>query len=134
MDSIQLKRLFSLQNRLQGTDDEFLMHYTFKCQNFRQCIRIAQYGLFWLIVNVSRDGNKTIITSWVQCVGRSNECKLFTFNLQMRIGNAIAHFTDYVSIYEHQTHLISHKMIVNFQYFSSPSKIYHQNIYNLPTL
>lgn len=45
-----------------------------------------------------RDNSKTIITSWVQCVGRSNECKLFTFNLQMRIGNAIAHFTDYVSI------------------------------------
>ncbi|XP_055299867.1 uncharacterized protein LOC129567237 isoform X2 [Sitodiplosis mosellana] len=83
------------EHRLQGNDDEFLMHYTFKCKNFRQCIRIAQYGLFFLVVNVHRDENKTTITSWVQCVGRSNECKLFTFNLQMRIGNAIAHFTDY---------------------------------------
>lgn len=83
------------ENRLLGTDDEFLMHYTFKCQNFRQCIRIAQYGLFFLIVNVHRSGNQTIITSWVQCIGRSNECKLFTFNLQMRIGTSIAHFTDY---------------------------------------
>lgn len=80
-----------------GTDDEFLMHYTFRCQNFRQCIRIAQYGLFFLIVNVNPKDDQTIITSWVQCVGRGNECKLFTFNLQMRIGNAIAHFTDYVS-------------------------------------
>lgn len=88
---------YLFQSRLLGTDDEFLMHYSFKCQSFRQCIRIAQYGLFFLIVNVNRSGSKTIITSWVQCVGRSSECKLFAFNLQMRIGNAIAHFTDYVS-------------------------------------
>lgn len=88
---------FRFQHRLQDNDDEFIMHYTFKCQNFRQCIRIAQFGLFFLIVNVNRDGNQTIITSWVQCVGRNTECKLFTFNLQMRIANAIAHFTDYVS-------------------------------------
>lgn len=86
------------QNRLQSTDDEFLMRYTFKCQNFRQCMQIAQFGLFFLIVNVKRESNKTIVTAWVQCVGRRNECKLFTFNLQMRIGNSIAHFTDYVSI------------------------------------
>lgn len=89
------------QNRLQGTDDEFLMHYTFKCQNFRQSIRIAQYGLFFLIVNVKRDNpnNKTIITAWVQCVGYGSECKLFNFNLQMRIGNSIAQYADYVSIF-----------------------------------
>lgn len=92
------KHCFPLQNRLASSDeDEFIMHYTFRCENFRQAIRIAQYGLFFLIVNVKRESDKTLITSWIQVVGRADECKLFTFNLQMRVARDIAHFSDYVS-------------------------------------
>lgn len=92
------KLCFPLQNRLASSDeDEFIMHYTFPCDNFRQAIRIAQYGLFFLIVNVKRESDKTLITSWIQVVGRADECKLFTFNLQMRVARDIAHFSDYVS-------------------------------------
>lgn len=50
-----------------------------------------------MIVNVRYESGFTIVTAWVQCVGRSNECKLFLYNLQMRIGNDIAHYEDYVS-------------------------------------
>lgn len=80
-----------------SNDDEFIMHYTFKCEKFRQAIHVSQFGVFFMIVNVKLVAEQTVITAWIQCVGRSNECKLFRFNLQMRVGNEIAEYTDYVS-------------------------------------
>lgn len=76
------------------------MNYTFDCNSFRQAIHVAQYGLFFLIVNVARQlDNRAIISSWVQCVGRNIDCKYYKFNLQMKIGNVIACFSDYVSVW-----------------------------------
>lgn len=80
-----------------GPDDEFIMHYAFKCEQFRQAIHVSQFGVFFLIVNVKPIADETLITAWVQCVGRSNECREFKFDLQMRIGNEIAQFADFVS-------------------------------------
>lgn len=88
------------QHRLENERiGEFVTRYEFKCGHFRRAIRVMQWGLFFLIINIKRESNKTIVTAWVQCVGRNEEAKWFKFDLNLLIANHIVSYEDYVSFF-----------------------------------
>lgn len=53
--------------------------------------------MFFFIVNVKKDGQKYTANAWVQRVCANNDARKFTFQIEMRMGNQIGAFTDYVS-------------------------------------
>lgn len=73
------------------------MHWTFPCASFRKAIQIAKFGLFFFIVNIKKDGQLYTANAWVQRVCPNNDARKFTFQIEMRMGNQIGAFTDYVS-------------------------------------
>lgn len=86
------------QTRLPVNDPEFVMHWTFPCASYRHAIQISKFGLFFFIVNVKKEAQKTIADAWVQCVCPNGDARKYTFHVGLRMGNQIATFTDYVSV------------------------------------
>lgn len=82
---------------MPAANPEFNMHWTFPGASFRQAIQISKFGLFFFIVNVKKEQQTLITTAWVQCVCPNNDARKFTFQIEMRMGNQIGCFTDYVS-------------------------------------
>lgn len=73
------------------------MHWSFPCNSYRHAIQIPKFGLFFFIVNVKKMPNKTEIAAWVQCACPNGDARKFTFKLELRVGNSIASFSDFVS-------------------------------------
>lgn len=85
-----------LKHRLENVrTGEYVTRFDFKSGDFRRAIRVTQWGLFFFIVNVKNQDNKTIFSSWIQCIGRKEEAKWYTFELKMKIGNFIVEYSDY---------------------------------------
>lgn len=78
--------------------DEYTTHFTFPYDSYRRALHIPQFGLFFFIVNVELTGNSLkTITAWVQMVGRREECRRFSYELNLHVGSRIATYKDLVS-------------------------------------
>lgn len=78
---------------------DFADHWTIPCATFQKCFHLHNFGIFFLIVNVTRtnvpEGNKNI-KAWVQGACPNNAARTFRFSLEILMGNVVATFTDYV--------------------------------------
>lgn len=79
------------------------------CATFQKCFHIHNFGIFFLIVNVTEtnvpDGN-TNIKAWVQGACPNNTARNFHFSLEILLGNVVATFTDYVVGAQSDSHYI----------------------------
>lgn len=80
-----------------AVDENFVTHFSFPYDTYRRALHIPRFGLFFFIVNVKKEGRFNTITAWVQVVGRREECRRFSYELNLRIGNRIATYKDAVS-------------------------------------
>lgn len=109
--------------------NEYTTHFTFPYNSYRRALHIRQFGLFFFIVNVEVIANSLKkITAWVQMVGRRDECRRFTYELNLHLGNRIATYKDAVSEFFYQ-HLKSffihcHEFLL-FQTYGDWSDIDH---------
>lgn len=77
--------------------NDFVTHFSFPYASYRRALHIPKFGLFFLIVDVKKENKLNVITAWVQMVGRRDECRRFSYELNLRIGNRIATYKDVVS-------------------------------------
>lgn len=97
-------RSFFQTNRTTNTntneDGDFVDHWALPCETFQKCFHLHNFGIFFLIVNVTQpDGPEaglTNIKAWVQCAYPNRVARNFRFSLELLMGNMVATFTDYV--------------------------------------
>lgn len=92
-------RTFHVANMFEqvAVGNDFVTHFSFPYATYRRAVHIPRFGLFFLIVNVKRENHFNKITAWVQLVGRREQCRLFSYELNLRVGNQIATYKDFVS-------------------------------------
>ncbi|KAG4079542.1 hypothetical protein HA402_010374 [Bradysia odoriphaga] len=89
-------------NRTTNTneDGDFVDHWSLPCVTFQKCFHLHNFGIFFLIVNVTQpdgpDAGRTNIKAWVQCAYPNRVARNFRFSLELLMGNMVATFTDYV--------------------------------------
>lgn len=99
--------LFFFSNRSQTTrttnsneDGDFVDHWSLPCVTFQKCFHLHNFGIFFLIANVTQPANlpdgSTNIKAWVQCAYPNRIARNFRFSLELLMGNMVATFTDYV--------------------------------------
>lgn len=66
------------------------------CQSYRHAIQIADMGIFFVIVNVTKEGAKTNLKAWVQQAAPNIIAKSFRFKLKITIGSNLGTYTDVV--------------------------------------
>lgn len=80
-------------------DGDFVDHWSLPFVTFQKCFHLHNFGIFFLIVNVTQpDGPDGIrnIKAWVQCAYPNRIARNFRFSLELLMGNKVATFTDYV--------------------------------------
>lgn len=86
-------------NSLQDeASTEFATHFNFPAQNFRRALSIRRFGMFFFMVNVVKQNDKTVFTAWLQIVGRRDQCRFYKYELSLKVGPVVASYTDAVSI------------------------------------
>lgn len=69
------------------------------CNSYRNAIQIADMGIFFVIVNVTKIGAETNIKSWIQMAAPNNIAKAYRFKIKINVGSNLGTYTDVVSIY-----------------------------------
>lgn len=69
------------------------------CNSYRNAIQIADMGIFFVIVNVTKVGTETNIKSWVQMAAPTNIAKSYRFKIKINVGSNLGTYTDVVSIF-----------------------------------
>lgn len=87
-----------------AVNNDFVTQFSFPYATYRRALHIPRFGLFFLIVNVKRENVFNQITAWVQVVGRREQCRHFSYELNLRVGNRIATYKDFVSTTSHFNH------------------------------
>lgn len=77
-------------------DNDFATHFSFPYESYRRAVHISRFGLFFFIVNVKKESKHNVITAWLQMVGRREQCRRFSYELNLRVGNRIATYKDAV--------------------------------------
>lgn len=77
-------------------DGDFIDHWSLPCATFQKCFHLHNFGIFFLIVNVTTVDGTTFIKAWVQCAYPNRTARNFRFTLELLMGNHVATFTDYV--------------------------------------
>lgn len=78
-------------------DNDFATHFTFPYESYRRAVHIPRFGLFFFIVNVKKESkHNNVITAWLQMVGRRDQCRRFSYELRLRVGNRVATYKDVV--------------------------------------
>lgn len=78
-------------------DNDFATHFSFPYESYRRALHIPRFGLFFFIVNVKKESkHSNEITAWLQMVGRRDQCRRFSYELNLRIGNRVATYKDVV--------------------------------------
>lgn len=70
-----------------------------QCNSYRHAIQIADMGIFFVIVNVTKEGAETKIKSWVQMAAPNNIAKAFRFKIKINVGSSLATYTDVVRVF-----------------------------------
>lgn len=97
-----------LLNHLRGCHKDFLTVtrgdsnlesnsiFDVHCSSYRNAIQIADMGVFFLIVNVIKEGLEINIKSWVQMAAPNIIAKAFRFKLKIIVGGSRGTYTDVV--------------------------------------
>lgn len=70
-----------------------------QCNSYRHAIQIADMGIFFVIVNVIKEGAETKIKSWVQMAAPNNIAKAFRFKIKINVGSSLGSYTDVVRFF-----------------------------------
>lgn len=101
LNMFHMKYFIFQTNRTTNSNEngDFVDHWSMPCSTFQKCFHLHNFGIFFLIVNVTRTdvpvGNRNI-KAWVQCACPNRMARNFRFSLELLMGNMVATFTDYV--------------------------------------
>lgn len=67
--------------------------------SYRHAIQIADMGIFFVIVNVTKQGSENNIKSWVQMAAPNTIAKAFRFKLKINVGSYLGTYADVVRLF-----------------------------------
>lgn len=68
--------------------------FNLPCRSYRHALKITEYGLFFLKVNVEKVSGETTIRGFVQGTCKNQEARIYKYDLDIQVGKALGKYSD----------------------------------------